>query len=371
MARLSARKSKAIDSTRKSGGLTTSQRKRLLAAVTTPFLVAYVVVTLFPFYVLFVRTFVATADAADLHLWLPPRREISLEAEVGNLSIYYNLDIQQVKEDLGIPRSEYIPTRTSLWEVAERYDIPTERLQAYLSPYARFGGWLILLAGGKLWRPLVRTIVITFASLVGVNVLSILTGCGLAGLRRRDQMLIYNLYLLQMVIPPMLIIVPQFLIVQWLLRLIPGTGEAGFSRYTSQILLLVLVNVKGSALSTMIFTSYIGRIPRELEETAMLDGASRWQYMQHILMPLLKVPVASLTVISLASFWNQLLEPYVYLDPENHTLVPLIQIYSGVYTTNYQVVYTAMLVSILPLITLYVLFRRAFIQGALTSVVLG
>jgi raffinose/stachyose/melibiose transport system permease protein len=335
------------------------------------FLSVYTIVTLFPFYVLFVRSFVGTRDAADLHIWLPPRREISLEAEMGNLSIYYNLDIQQVKEDLGIPWEEYIPARTSLREIAERYDIPIERLQAYFAPYARFGGWLILLSGGKLWRPLVRTVVITLASLVGLNVLSILTGCGLAGLRRRDQMAIYNLYLLQMVIPPMLIITPQFLIVQWLLKLIPGTAGAGFSRYTGQILLLVLINVKGGAVSTMIFTSYIGRVPRELEEAAKLDGASRLQYLQHVLMPLLKVPIASLTVIALAAFWNQFLEPYVYLDLENHTLLPLIQTYSGIYSTNYQAVYTAMLVSMLPLVTLYVLFRRAFIQGALTSVAIG
>ena len=295
MARLSALGSNVIDSTRKGGGLTRSQRKRVLTAIATSFLTVYVLVTLFPFYVLCVRTFVGTPDAADLHLWPPPSREISLEAEVGNLSIYYNLDIQRVKEDMGIPRGEYIPARTSLREMAERYDIPLERLRTYLSPYARSGGWLILLAGGKLYRPVVRTIVITLASLAGLNALSILTGCGLAGLRRRDQMVVYNLYLLQMVIPPMLIIIPQFLIVQWLLKLIPGTGEAGFSRYTSQLLLLVLINVKGSAISTMIFTSYIGRIPREMEEAAMLDGASRLQYLQLIMMPLLKVPVASLT----------------------------------------------------------------------------
>lgn len=352
-------------------GLTVSQRRRILTAIVIPFLTIYTLVTLFPFYVLFVRTFVATKDAADLYLWPPTGEGISLDAEVGNLAIFYNLDIRQVKQDLGIPLTEYIPARRSLREIAEQYDIPLERVESYLAPFGRYGGWIVLFAGGELWRPLTRTLVITLASLVGVNLLSILTGCGLAGLRRKDQMFIYNLYLLQMVIPPMLIILPQFLIVQWLVGLLPGSRQAGFARYTGQILMIVLLNIKGGALSTMLFTSYIGRVPRELEEAAMLDGASRWQYIQHILLPLLRVPVASLTVIRLPGLWNQFLEPYVYLDPKNSTLLPLIQTYSGVYSTNYQVVFTAIFVSVLPLVILYVIFRRSFIQGALAGVVQG
>jgi len=351
--------------------LTVSQRKRILTAIVIPFLAIYTLVTLFPFYVLFVRTFVGTKHAADLYLWPPVREGISLDAEVGNLAIYYNLDIRQFKQDLGIPLTEYIPARRSMREIAEQYDIPPERVESYLAPFDRYGGWIVLFTGGELWRPLARTLVITLASLVGVNLLSILTGCGLAGLRRRDQMFIYNLYLLQMVIPSMLIILPQFLIVQWLVGLLPDSGRAGFARYTGQILMIVLLNIKGGALSTMLFTSYIGRVPRELEEAAMLDGASRWQYIQHILLPILRVPVASLTAVNLPILWNQFLEPYVYLDPKNSTLLPLTQTYSGVYSTNYQVVFTAIFVSMLPLVILYVVFNRSFIQGALAGVVQG
>jgi ABC-type glycerol-3-phosphate transport system permease component len=216
-----------------------------------------------------------------------------------------------------------------------------------------------------------RTVLITVVSLIGVNILSICTGYGLAGLKRRDQMFIYNLYLLQMVIPPMLIILPQFMIIQWLQKLLPNSDQPGFTRYASQILAVILINIKGGALSTMIFTSFITAIPRELEESAEIDGASRLQYVFHVLLPLLKVPVASLTVIMLPVFWNQFLQPYVYLDPDNTTLLPLIQNYAGQYTTNYQVVYTAIFVSILPLVLVYIFFRRWFIRGLLAGAIKG
>ena len=361
----------AVSGNQTGSWLTVSRQKQILRAIIMPLLVLYALITLFPFYVLFVRTFVGTKDAADLHLWIPPAEEVSLEAEIGNLSIFYNLDLKEFKKEFGIPLTEYIPARMKLTKIAEKYDIPPERIEQYFARFARFNGWLILLKEGKIWAAMARTTLITVVSLVFVNILSMGLGYGLAGLRRRDQMLIYNLFLLQMVIPPMLIILPQFMIVQWFIGLFPNSEEPGSTRYPAQLLVLILINIKGGALSTMLFTSAISAVPRELEESAMIDGASRLQYFIRILLPLMKVPIASLTVIMLPGIWNQFLQPYVYLDPENSTLLPLIQNYSGQYTTNFQVVYTAIFVSVLPLVVLYIVFRRWFIEGVMAGAVKG
>lgn len=335
------------------------------------FLTIYAVVTLFPFYVLFVRTFIATKESTDLHLWIPPSEEINVDAQLGNLSVYYNLDIKQFKQDLGIPLTDYIPARTTLRQITEKYGIPLEVMKGYFSGFSRYNGWIILFSKGELWSPLLRTLLIAIASLVGLNILSILTGYGLAGLRRRDQMFIYNFYLMQMVIPPMLIILPQFLIVQRFVGLFPNSDVPGFSRYTAQILSVILLNIQGGALTTMIYTSAIGDIPRELEESAMIDGASRWQYFTGILLPLLKVPIAVVVVVMLPALWNQFLQPYIYLDASNTTLLPFIQQYTGTYSTNTQVIYTGVLVSVMPLVLVYVIFRRWFISGVMAGAVKG
>jgi ABC-type glycerol-3-phosphate transport system permease component len=335
------------------------------------FLLLYAVITLFPFYVLFVRTFIATKEATDLHLWIPPAEETSVEAQLGNLSVYYNLDIKQFKQDMGIPATEYIPARTTLEQISQKYNIPLQKMQSYFAGFSRYNGWMILFSGGDLWGPLFRTLLITILSLAGLNILSIFTGYGLAGLRRKDQMFIYGLYLLQMVIPPMLIILPQFLIVQGLLGFVPNSDEPGISRYMAQILSVILLNIQGGALTTMIYTSAVSAIPRDLEESAMIDGASRWEYFIHILLPLLKVPIAVVIVVMLPTFWNQFLQPYVYLDASNTTLLPFIQQYTGQYTTNFQVIYTGVFISVLPLVVVYVVFRRWFISGVMSGAVKG
>ncbi len=352
-------------------GLRFSRHKRILTAFVVLFLAVYSLVTLFPFYMLFVRTCVGTKDATDLHLWIPPSEEVNLDAEVGNLSVFYNLDLKEFKQDLGLPPTAYIPPRTTLSQLAEQYDIPTDRMKEYFAHFGTFNGWIVLFKGGKIWPPLLRTLLVTAVSVVGVNVLSICTGYALRGLRDRDQMIMYNLFLLQAVVPPMLIILPQFIIVQWLLGFVPTYDTPGFIRYVAQLMIIVLINIKGGALSTMIFTSSITAIPKELEESAEIDGASPLQYIVYVLLPLLKVPIAALTVVYLPLFWNLFLQPYVYLDTENATLLPFIQHFSGQNTTNFQAIYTTIFISILPLVLVYIMFRQWFIRGALAGAIKG
>ena len=185
-------------------------------------------------------------------------------------------------------------------------------------------------------------------------------------------MYVYNMYLLQMVIPVMLIILPQYQMFQWFFKLFPGFDQQNsLQRNALQILALILINLKGTALSTMIFTGAISSIPRDVEESATLDGASRMQYVRHILFPLLKVPIVSLTVIQLPLFYNQFLEPYVYLDPANTTLLPFIANTSGQFSTNLQVIYSSVLASILPLLIVYLIFRRFFVEGVMAGAIKG
>jgi ABC-type glycerol-3-phosphate transport system permease component len=345
-------------------------RRRIFLTLSVAFMLIYSVVTIFPFYVLFVRTFVTTRESSTLHLWIPEAKPVPLEADLGNLATYYNLDLKKVKADLGIKGR--VGTGKSLQQLAEENNIPPERFVEYFAAFDVYNGWIsMMFANANYWLALGRTVVVTTASLVGLIVLSIFTGYGLAGLRRRDQMFIYNLYVLQMVIPTMLIIVPQFVIVQWIQALIPGTDRAGATRYVAQLVSLIVLNIKGGALSTMIFTAAISAIPQDLEESSMIDGASRLQYFRHVLLPLLKVPIASLTVIMLPAIWNQFLEGYIYLDTSNSTVLPLVIAVSSEFTTNYQMIYTGVFVSILPLVCVYLVFRKLFIRGVMAGAVKG
>lgn len=338
-------------------------------------MLAYTLLTLFPFYALFVRSFVSTRDAAQLHLWIPEAAEVSMDMQVGNLGVFYNLDMAVIKDAFGIPQNEFLMARTTLRQLSEKYNIPEAQIKGYFEGFYTFNGWRTLLTGSlygtTFWAALGRTLLVTVISLTLAIVLSIFTGYGLAGLRRRDQMFVYNIYLLQMVIPAMLILLPQFLIFQWFFRLFPGYNDPGATRWGLQLLSIILINIKGTALSTMIFTAAISAVPKELEDSAYIDGASSWQYVRYILLPLLKVPIVSIIVIMLPLIYNQFLEPYVYLDPANTTLLPFIQSAVGQFSTNFQLIYSAILASVLPLVLVYLMFRRFFVEGVMAGAIKG
>jgi ABC-type glycerol-3-phosphate transport system permease component len=356
-------------------GFTVSRRRRLLKIFAIVVMLVYTAITLFPFYALIIRSFVPTKESADLHLWLPETEEVSMDAQVGNLSVFYELDMDDMKDAFGIPRTEFLMSRTSLRQIGEKYDIPEQEIKDFFAGFYTYNGWKTLMTGElygtSFWGALLRTLIVTAISLALLIFLSILTGYGLAGLRRRFQMVVYNTYLLQMVIPAMLILLPQYMMIQWFYKLIPGYADEGVVRTALQLFSIVLINIKGTALSVMIFTAAIGAIPQEIEDSAMIDGASSWQYIRYILIPLLKVPIVSLIVIMLPLIYNQFLEPYVYLDPKNSTLLPFTQSAVGQFSTNFQVIYSAIVASVVPIVLVYLLFRRFFVEGVMAGAVKG
>jgi raffinose/stachyose/melibiose transport system permease protein len=362
-------------SRQRSRGLGTSGKKRLLRIFATTVMVVYTILTLFPFYALFVRSFVPTKESSDLHLWLPEVEEVSMERQVGNLAVFYDMDTADLKDAFGIPQTEFLGARMSLMELSEEYDIPEEDIKDYFAGFYRYNGWQTLLLGDlygtTFWECLGRTLLVTVVSLVLLIGLSVFTGYGLAGLKRKDQMAVYNIYLLQMVIPAMLILLPQYQLFQWIFKLFPNYADKGLTRYALQLLAVVLINIKGTALSTMIFVSAISGIPRDLEDSAMVDGATRLQYVRHVLFPLLKVPIVSLIVIQMPLIYNQFLQPYVYLDPANSTLLPFIQSAVGQFSTNFQVIYAAIFSSVMPMLIVYLLFRRMFVEGVMAGAIKG
>jgi raffinose/stachyose/melibiose transport system permease protein len=360
----------------KKSGLGIRGRRRLLRIFALAVMAIYSIVTIFPFYALFVRSFVSTKDSADLHLWIPEADEVPMESQVGNLAVFFDLDTNQLKEFLGIPPTEFLMARTTLREISEQYNIPEEQIKDFFIGFYTYNGWNTLITGDlygtTFWGALGRTVAVTAVSLVFGIILSMATGYGLAGLQRRDQMFVYNIYLLQMVIPTMLILLPQYQMIQWSFRLFPSYDVQGsVARTVLQLLSIVLINIKGTALSTMIFTAAISSIPKDLEDSAMIDGASRLQYFRYILFPLLKVPIVSLTVIMLPTIYNQFLEPYVYLDPANTTLLPFTQSAVGQFSTNFQLIYSAICGSVVPMVVIYLLFRRFFVEGVMAGAIKG
>lgn len=315
----------------------------------------YAFLTFVPFYFTFVRAFVPTELATEVHVWVPRATPLSLNAQVGNFATYFNIDLARFKEAMDI--EGFVPPYMTLRELMTEYQVTEESIRTYLRPYTTYVGWYAMIRNSRFWTGLYSNAFVAVMSIALGGVLGIMTGSVLARLRKRWHRVIYNSYLLSMVIPPIAIMIPVYLIFSRYLRL------------TNSYWNVILMFAKGDALSIMVFTSFIATIPEELKESVQMDGGNRLQYLLKIVFPLCITPFAIFVSIRLPWFWNDLLYGYLFLSPDKQTLMAFISSFAGTYTTNFQAMYAGLIMAILPLIIIYLMFRRLFVRSALAGAV--
>ncbi|MER7333995.1 MULTISPECIES: carbohydrate ABC transporter permease [unclassified Micromonospora] len=109
-------------------------------------------------------------------------------------------------------------------------------------------------------------------------------------------------------------------------------------------------------------------IPRDFEEAAAIDGANPWQVFWRVHMPLAKPALATLGVFTFMASWGAVLEPTIYLtSPENYTLPIGVMSLQGQFMGNDQLVTAAALMSLVPMLLLFLLAQRYFVRGAMAS----
>ncbi|MEZ5866281.1 MAG: carbohydrate ABC transporter permease [Geminicoccaceae bacterium] len=316
----------------------------------------YCLVTLAPFYALVVRAFTPTVQSTEFHLWLPERRPLSMNARLGDLATIYSIDARAFRQEMGI--KGYVNPQLTLAQLAENYELEPERIRAWLEPRVQYNGVLSVVEAGFL-RSLLATIFVTGVSVAVGGLLGIMTGSALAGFRRPWHLFTYNLYMLNMIIPPMMVILPQYLIMTKVLGL------------DDNYLSVILIHIKGGALSTMVFTSYIATIPKELRESVQMDGGRHYHYFFYVLLPLMGTPFAVFASIAMPWMWNDLLHPLVFLSPAKYTLPAFVAAIGGTYTTNYEAIFSGLMLSLIPILLIYLIFQKMFVRSAVAGAVKG
>ncbi len=319
-------------------------------------LVVYSIITICPFYFLFIRSFVPTSESTNFHGWIPANREFNLDARFGNMATFYNLDIVKFKKDMGL--SGYIDTNLSLKEVAETYSIPTERIRSYFKPFYLFNGWRNILHSAEFYKSFLATICVTVLAVGFGTLLGSATGFGLCRFRRKWQSLVYTLYLLQMVVPGVITMLPSYVIVRSL-------------GLTNTYAVLVLTAVSGGALSSMIFTGAAAGIPRELQESVTVDGGGVFLYFRAIMLPLIQPAIGAFSLITIPQIWNSLLGSLLFNKQGKYLLMAFMSSFSGTYSTNYQAIYAGLSIALVPILALYVALRNLFVRAALAGAVKG
>lgn len=136
---------------------------------------------------------------------------------------------------------------------------------------------------------------------------------------------------------------------------------------------LILVYVGGHiSLCVFILVAFIKTLPIELEESAFLDGCSRYRTFFTIILPLSKPGIATVSTLSFLFFWNEYLFSLVIISsPKLKTLTQAIADLKGVYFTEYGLLCAGLMISIIPVLIMYILFQEQVIKGMTAGAVKG
>jgi ABC-type glycerol-3-phosphate transport system permease component len=181
-----------------------------------------------------------------------------------------------------------------------------------------------------------------------------------AVVRFRGRNVLFTLLLVTLMIPSQVTLIPNFIIFKWL-------GLVGTQAP------LWLPAFWGGAFGTFLLRQYFLTIPRDLADAARVDGASLLEIFWYIYLPLARPALAALAIFTFQWAWNDLLHPLVYLptDLDQTTLTVGLAFFQQqlVQGGRFTVLMSGALISILPLITVFFIAQKQFVEGiALTGV---
>lgn len=212
-------------------------------------------------------------------------------------------------------------------------------------------------------RPFARytlnTTIISALTILGQLIASSLAAYSFARLRWRGRDLLFSLVLSTMMLPQSVTLVPKFVLfaqINWVNTFLP----------------LVVPEFGGSAFAVFLMRQFFRTLPKELDEAAKIDGCDRFTIYSKIILPLSK-PVLGIVAINAFKYsWNDFINPLIYLnDPRLWTLTLGLRAFQQEFTVDWHLLMAASTVVMLPLLIVFAVAQKYFIQGIVFTGIRG
>jgi multiple sugar transport system permease protein len=217
---------------------------------------------------------------------------------------------------------------------------------------------------GELNFPLLthNTLVVSILSVIGTTLSSAIAAYGFAKIRFKGRSVLFGTMLGTMMIPFPVLMVPLFSIFRWI-------GDQTPIQMLGTLRPLWIPAWFGSAFSIFLLRQFFLTIPDELCEAAQIDGCSEWRIFWQIIVPLAQPALAVVALFTFMGTWNDFLGPLVYVqDRQQYTLSLGLQAFQNQHGgTEWNLLMAASVMVILPVIVLFFLAQKTFIQGIATT----
>jgi multiple sugar transport system permease protein len=203
-----------------------------------------------------------------------------------------------------------------------------------------------------LW--LINSLLAAAGHAVVVLITASMAAYALARMNFRGKNVIFAIIIGTLFVPSFIFLMPNYLMMDRLAWL--------------DTLLALIVPGAAGAFGVFFLRQFFLAIPRELEESAMIDGANTWQILTRIILPISKPALVTLGLIAFLHNWNDFVWPiYVLFSPERLTLPAGLSTLQAAYNIDYPVVMAGATIAAVPVLILYIFVQRYVIEGVATS----
>lgn len=199
---------------------------------------------------------------------------------------------------------------------------------------------------------MLNSVLVTAASVSGILIFSVITGFIFARYRFPGKSFLYYMMLAMLMVPSILMLIPQFM---WVQRL--GLLDSYW--------VMILPYIAGMQIMGMfLLRSFFSQIDQSLFESAQMDGAGLIRQIWHVALPLSRSALGVVAIVSALSVWNSFLWPLVTTSQENVTVLTVgVLRYYGRVLNDYGSMFAGYVLSSIPLGGLFCMFTRAFMKG--------
>jgi raffinose/stachyose/melibiose transport system permease protein len=125
----------------------------------------------------------------------------------------------------------------------------------------------------------------------------------------------------------------------------------------------------GISYGILVLRGFFRTIPRDIDDAAVIDGCNKWRLFWNIILPISKPAIATLVITDFLATWNEYLLAMVIINDNNKKTVPVgLMTFVGEHGTDYGLLCAGVLISLLPVLAVYLIFQRHFVEGLAGSV---
>ena len=206
----------------------------------------------------------------------------------------------------------------------------------------------------------VNSLEITLITLGGQLAFSIMAAYAFARMKFPGRDLIFGILLSTMMIPGMVLMIPNFLTVTWLGRVSPIKWINNWPSLT--------IPFMGSVFSVFLLRQFFAQIPNDLFDAAQIDGAGHWQFLWRVVIPLSKAPIMVITVLSFIGSWNALAWPLLVTNaPDWRPIAVGLFQFVDEAGSELNLQMAGAVITIIPILLLYFLTQRQFTESIARS----